>query len=69
MQNSLLFLTFARKNNQDMKKILCAAMVSLLTIGASAKFRINGGEESPYNKEDIKRMSAAKADEWLKAHQ
>ena len=25
----------------------------------------NGGEQSPYNKEDIKRMSAAKADEWL----
>ena len=29
----------------------------------------NGGEESPYKKEDIKRMSAAKADEWLKDHQ
>lgn len=29
----------------------------------------NGGEESPYQKEDIKRMSAAKADEWLKDHQ
>ena len=28
---------------------------------------VNGGEESPYAKEDIKRMSAAKADEWLKA--
>lgn len=25
----------------------------------------NGGEESPYKKEDIKRMSSAKADEWL----
>ena len=50
VQNSLLFLTFARKNNQDMKKILCAAMVSLLTIGASAQFRINGGEESPLRK-------------------
>ena len=25
----------------------------------------NGGEASPYTKEDIKRMSAAKADEWL----
>ena len=50
MQNSLLFLTFARKNKQDMKKILCVAMLSLLTIGASAQFRINGGEESPLRK-------------------
>ena len=30
---------------------------------------VNGGEKSPYKKEDIKRMSAAKADEWLKEHQ
>ena len=29
----------------------------------------NGGAESIYTKEDIKRMSAAKADEWLKDHQ
>ena len=50
VQNSLLFLTFARKNKQDMKKILCVAMLSLLTIGASAQFRINGGEESPLRK-------------------
>ena len=28
----------------------------------------NGGEASPYTKEDIKRMSAAKADEWLAAN-
>lgn len=28
----------------------------------------NGGEESPYTKEDIKRLSAAKADEWLAAN-
>ncbi len=28
----------------------------------------NGGEESPYTKEDIKRMSKAKADEWLAAN-
>lgn len=28
----------------------------------------NGGEESPYAKEDIKRMSKAKADEWLAAN-
>ena len=26
---------------------------------------VNGGEESPYTEENIKRMSAAKADEWL----
>ena len=25
----------------------------------------NGGEESPYKKEDIKRLAAAKAEEWL----
>lgn len=25
---------------------------------------VNGGEESPYKKEDIKRMSAPKAKEW-----
>lgn len=28
----------------------------------------NGGAESPYTKEDIKRMSPAKADEWLSAN-
>ncbi len=28
----------------------------------------NGGEDSKYTKEDIKRMSAAKADEWKAAH-
>ena len=33
-----------------MKKILCAAMVSLLTIGANAQFRINNGENSPLRK-------------------
>ncbi len=27
---------------------------------------VNGGEESPYKKEDIKRLSPAKADEWKK---
>ena len=27
---------------------------------------VNGGEESPYAKEDIKRMAAAKAEEWVK---
>ncbi|MBR2461001.1 MAG: hypothetical protein IKB34_07215 [Clostridia bacterium] len=29
---------------------------------------VNGGEESPYAKEDIKRMSAAKAEEWIAAN-
>jgi carboxyl-terminal processing protease len=33
-----------------MKKILCAAMVSLLTISASAQFRINNSEDSPLRK-------------------
>ena len=28
---------------------------------------VNGGEESPYKEETIKRLAAAKADEWLKA--
>lgn len=28
---------------------------------------VNGGEESPYAKEDIKRMSADKASAWLEA--
>ena len=36
---------------------------------ADGKFFLytNGGLESPYKKEDIRRMSAAKADEWLAA--
>ena len=36
----------------------------------SGKFflNVNSGEESPYKKEDIKRLAAAKADEWLNAH-
>ncbi len=29
---------------------------------------VNGGEESIYTKEDIKRLAPAKAEEWLKAH-
>ena len=37
---------------------------------ASGKFFLytNGGAESPYKKEDIKRMSADKANEWLSAN-
>lgn len=27
---------------------------------------VNGGEKSPYKKEDIKRLSAEKAEQWLK---
>lgn len=37
------------------------------TEGGKFFLYVNGGEASPYKKEDIKRMSAAKADEWLKA--
>ncbi len=29
---------------------------------------VNGGEESPYKSEDIKRASKAKAEEWIAAH-
>lgn len=28
---------------------------------------VNGGEKSPYKKEDIKRMSADKANDWIQA--
>lgn len=30
---------------------------------------VNGGEASPYKKEDIKSISKAKAEEWLKSHE
>lgn len=29
----------------------------------------NGGEKSPHKKEDIKSISKAKAEEWLKTHE
>ncbi len=29
---------------------------------------VNGGEESPYTEENIKRLSAEKAEEWLTNH-
>ncbi len=29
---------------------------------------VNGGKKSPYTKENIKRMSAEKAEEWRKSH-
>ena len=40
-----------------------------LYVSESGKFflYVNGGAESVYPKEDIKRMSAAKADEWKAA--
>ena len=40
-----------------------------LYVSDSGKFflYVNGGAESVYPKEDIKRMSAAKADEWKSA--
>ena len=37
------------------------------TAGGKFFLYVNGGEDSPYKKEDIKRLSAAKADEWLNA--
>ena len=38
------------------------------TEGGKLFLYVNGGEESPYKKEDIKRISAAKAEEWLAAN-
>ena len=35
------------------------------TAGGKFFLYVNGGEESKYAKEDIKRMSAEKANEWL----
>lgn len=37
------------------------------TEGGKYFLYVNGGEESPYKKEDIKRMSADKAKAWLEA--
>ena len=41
-----------------------------LYVTADGKYFLytNGGEESKYTKENITRMSAAKADEWRKAN-
>ncbi len=41
-----------------------------LYVSASGKYflYVNGGADSPYPKEDIKRLSPAKADEWKAAH-
>ena len=38
------------------------------TEGGKYFLYVNGGEESPYAKEDIKRMAAAKAEEWIEAN-
>ena len=38
-----------------------------VTEGGKYFLYVNGGEDSPYTKEDIKRMSAAKAAEWQNA--
>lgn len=37
------------------------------TEGGKYFLYVNGGEESPYKKEDIKRMSAEKAKVWMEA--
>ena len=39
-----------------------------VTEGGNYFLYTNGGTESPYKKEDIKRMSRAAAEEWLKNH-
>ena len=38
-----------------------------VTAGGLYFLYVYGGEDSPYPKEDIKRISAAKAEEWLNA--
>ena len=38
------------------------------TAGGKYFLYTNGGEQSPYTKEAITRLSAEKADEWLKAN-
>lgn len=40
-----------------------------VTDGGKYFLYVNGGAESPYAKEDIKRMSADKAKEWLALHE
>ena len=66
-----------------MKKIICkveydteaATIVAKFTegqfgdpAGYEETLYVNGGEESVHAKEDIKRMSAAKAEEWKAEH-
>ena len=36
-----------------------------VTEGGNYFLYLNGGDESPYKKEDIKRMSKANAEKWL----
>ena len=59
-----------------MKKIICkveydteaSTLVAKFTEGGKYFLYVNGGEESIHAKEDIKRMSAAKAEEWKAEH-
>ena len=62
-----------------MKKIICKKEYdtetaelyeeSLYQTSAGTYFLyVNGGENSPYPKEDIKRLSKDKAEEWLAKH-
>ena len=39
-----------------------------VTDGGNYFLYTNGGESSPYKKEDIKRLSRAAADEWISEH-
>ena len=39
-----------------------------VTEGGNYFLYTNGGETSPYKKEDIKRLSRAAADEWISKH-
>ena len=65
----------------EASELICKATVGALgdpagyeeclykTEGGKYFLYTNGGEQSPYTKEDIKRMAPAKAEEWLAAHQ
>ena len=39
-----------------------------VTEGGNYLLYTNGGEESPYKKEDIKRLSRATAEDWISSH-
>ena len=47
-----------------MKKVICKVEYDTEASELVAKHTV-GGAQSPYTEEGIKRMSAAKADEWL----
>ena len=40
-------------------------LFAFLRVMRRTKLYLNGGEDSPYKKEDIKRMSKANAEKWL----